>query len=340
VKEASWETLPGPAEVATADEIFGRIAFPTREIGYTASRTALYKTRDGGKTWTRTPLDGQNRIRFLHFATARDGWFGGTALHATRDGNKTWSAIPLQDGEPLRVVTSLAEGPDGWMLVGGSTQAGDLVLYQRPKAGGAWTRLDPVKTGYWGGPGEPYRKWAAGHIAIRARRKAVLLLWRDSGSAGVLVGRRAGAGRRDGGQGSVLVGTSDGGATWSKMFDAPEDDLYRVHFIRSQRGWLTGSRGALWLTEDGGITWQPQTNPGSGSVGCLAFDPAGSGFGIAPLWKGRVLLTRTGQAWQVVEVGLGYSMPAAVVVDPGRAYVLGADGRIARYVDPGVATQP
>jgi hypothetical protein len=99
---------------------------------------------------------------------------------------------------------------------------------------------------------------------------------------------------------------------------------------------LTGSRGALWSTQDGGATWQAQDNPAGVSAGCLAFDPAGSPFGIAPLWKGKVLKTTTGRQWQEIDVKLGYSLPDAVVVDRGCAYVLGSDGQIARYLDPAV----
>jgi photosystem II stability/assembly factor-like uncharacterized protein len=214
-------------------------------------------------------------------------------------------------------VTALARGRDAFLLAGGTTAAGDLVLYRKPGPGAAWARLDPVQAGYWGGAGEPYRKWAAGHIAVRNARQAVLLLSQDSE------------------EGSVLLESSDGGLTWRKM-STPPGDLYSVHFISSKQGWLTGSRGSLWLTEDGGSRWQSQPNPGNAPAGVLAFDPAGSGFGVAPLWHGRVLLTRTGQTWRVVDVGLGYSMPGAVVVDRGRAYVLGAGGQIARYIDPGV----
>jgi hypothetical protein len=94
------------------------------------------------------------------------------------------------------------------------------------------------------------------------------------------------------------------------------------------------------MTKDGGRSWERQRNPGVVSAGCLAFDPAGNSFGLAPLWKGQVLLTRTGQEWEKVDVKLGYSMPDAVVVDRGFAFVLGSDGHIAYYTDPRMDTNP
>jgi serine/threonine protein kinase/photosystem II stability/assembly factor-like uncharacterized protein len=312
----SWETF----RIGPADETFQRIAFPTRKIGYAASRTALHKTTDGGENWKRILADKLDGIGFLHFGTERVGWFGGAVLRTTQDGGKTWAPVWLPGGADLQSITTLAEGPKGWMLAGGSTEAGDLVLYQRPSNGSAWIRLDPVQAGYQGGAGEPYRQWVASCIAIRAAGQAVLLL---VGNAN---------------EGGVLLATSDGGLTWQETFRSPED-LYCVRFINDKRGWLTGSRGALWSTEDGGTRWQPQTHPGTGSIGCLAFASTESPLGIAPLWKGKVLL-RKQQQWHEIDVKLGYSMPSAVVVDRGCAYVLGGDGRLARYTDPGVAVRP
>jgi photosystem II stability/assembly factor-like uncharacterized protein len=119
------------------------------------------------------------------------------------------------------------------------------------------------------------------------------------------------------------------------VFEA-EQDLYLVHFADDRHGWLAGFRDTLWGTKDGGAHWEAQPNPGEVTVSCLGFSAQGDPLGVAPLWNGKVLVSARGQSWQVTDVGLGYSMPSAVVVDPGCAYVLGADGRIARYTDPRV----
>jgi hypothetical protein len=314
--EPSWATL----RIGPAEEKFERIAFPTRQIGYAASRSALYRTPDGGKSWKRIGEGKFPSIGFLHFSTARNGWMGGEELRRTKDGGDTWSPV-LLPGEPPALVTALAEGPEGWMLLGGTTLAGDLTLYQRLAPEGAWTRIEPLPANLWGGAAAPFRKWVAGHIAIRSPRQAVLLLCCDSE------------------QGGVLLGTADRGRTWTRTFSS-EGDLYRVAFSGPARGWLTGSAAALWSTQDGGATWQAQANPANVSAGCLAFDPSGSPFGIAPLWKGKGLLTTTGQQWQEIDVKLGYSLPDAVVVDRGCAYVLGSDGQLARYLDPSVPAPP
>jgi hypothetical protein len=62
----------------------------------------------------------------------------------------------------------------------------------------------------------------------------------------------------------------------------------------------------------------------------------GKPFGLAPLVGGPLLQTDDGEAWRVVPTELGDDIQAATVVDPGRAYVLTRDGRLARYSDPRV----
>ena len=124
-------------------------------------------------------------------------------------------------------------------------------------------------------------------------------------------------------------------ARWTTLFTA-DRDLHHVHFADDRHGWLAGFGGALWRTEDGGAHWAPQDNPTDVTASCLAFAPHGGTFGLAPLWSGKVLRTTTGESWQAVDVPLDYALPSAVVVDPGCAYVLGSDGRLAHYVDPRV----
>jgi photosystem II stability/assembly factor-like uncharacterized protein len=134
----------------------------------------------------------------------------------------------------------------------------------------------------------------------------------------------------------VLLHTADGGDSWREVFRA-ETYLRHVHFADTRLGWLTGFRGKLWRTEDGGRTWAEQENPAPDvSVSGLAFARTGELVALAPLWKGLVLWTDDGRTWRADNTGLEYATPAAAVVDAGRAYVLGSDGRVARYTDPRV----
>ncbi len=292
-------------------EVFDRIAFPARAVGYAAGRQAVYKTEDLGQTWhplwTR-PVPGRTHV--LHFQDDRTGWLGAERLYGTADGGVTWSEVPLP--EPTRLVIGLATG-EGWALAGGTTSGGDLALFRRLGTG-KWEKLDAGKTGYAGGGSGPFRRWFVGDLKIIGARAAVLVLQ---------------AGYEDRG---ALLRTEDRGDTWQPVL-TPEGELSRVAFADGQRGWLTGGR-SLWRTADGGRTWEAQPAPAEAPLGSIAFAPGREAFGLAPLWKGRVLQTSDGERWQTVEVGLEYSTPDVVVVGRDCAYVLDSDGHVARYLAP------
>jgi photosystem II stability/assembly factor-like uncharacterized protein/tRNA A-37 threonylcarbamoyl transferase component Bud32 len=307
---------PGPAGEGTwavfaiggpEGEVFDRIAFPGRAVGYAAGRRAVYKTEDRGATWRRLADRAvAGRAPVLHFKDDRTGWLGAERLYGTEDGGVTWSEAPLP--EPTRVVSGFASG-DGWALAGGNTPGGDLMLFRR-RGQGKWEKLDPEKAGYGG----PFRRWFVGDLKSTGARVALLALH---------------AGYEDRG---ALLRTEDGGDTWKAVL-TPDHELYRVSFAHGQRGWLTGG-GSLWRTADGGQTWELKPSPVDVPLSCMAFAPGGEAFGLAPLWQGQVLKTTDGEHWQTVAVeGLGYSLPDVAVVDRGCAYVLAADGQVARYLD-------
>ncbi len=68
---------------------------------------------------------------------------------------------------------------------------------------------------------------------------------------------------------TIVVRTTDGGATWSKLGKIPaaigldvRSEVYFVRFADSSHGWAFGP--SLYATTDGGKTWTKETIPGSG----------------------------------------------------------------------------
>src|SRR5262245_4862189 len=158
--EPSWETL----SVDAGDERLERIAFPTRKVGYVASRQAVYRTEDAGRTWKRLPLAPEaRRVHCLHMQDARVGWLATHQLLHTTDGGTHWSAEPLP--EKMDAVSGLAFGPGGWGLAGGTGAAGDLVLVTRSAPDASWETLNPNKAGTWVGDEQSRRRWRLGKLA-------------------------------------------------------------------------------------------------------------------------------------------------------------------------------
>jgi photosystem II stability/assembly factor-like uncharacterized protein len=315
--EPRWEQFP-----IAVDDNFEQLAFPTRDIGFAASRAGVYRTDDAGQTWKRVWAQELGSVHFLSFENPVRGWLGTDHLFETTDRGTTWTAVELPGVERMREVRALVIGPDGWGMTGGSdAPAGDLTLFRRKAGAAAWEKLDPVTAGLWGKDGR-YRKWSLGGLATAGPRTAWAVLTADTTA-----------------EAGVVLSTTDGGATWQAGFQPP-NYLRHVHFADEMRGWLAGFGGTFWTTDDGGRTWAPQANPaGDRTASILAF-ARGAPFGLAPLTDGQVLLTADGRAWRTVEVGLAGLTPAAAVVDRGRAYVLARNGQVARYTDPQFRPRP
>jgi hypothetical protein len=294
-------------QIGPDEEKYDRIAFPSRQVGYAASRQALRKTTDGGESWTKLPLPAPGRVHVLHFVNERTGWMGADRLLSTTDGGATWSpeALPL-DGEAMKAVSALAVHGDDWVLAGGTTAGGELALFRRGGGESRWEKLPAI---------ESHRRSYLGSLSAIGRAGAVAVLFEGAG-------------------GGAVLRTVDVGKSWEQVHRT-EEDLYRAACIPDQPGWVVGERGLWSLTVDGHFR-RRESWPGGDAhtASCLALGPHGS-HGLAPLWRGEVMRLRDGK-WSLVQLGEEgfYSMPDAAVVDARCAFVLGATGRLARYAAP------
>jgi photosystem II stability/assembly factor-like uncharacterized protein len=67
-----------------------------------------------------------------------------------------------------------------------------------------------------------------------------------------------------GSNGTVIVSTN-AGESWNAQGPPTGADLNSVHFIDQNHGWVCGSAGSFFRTQDGGVSWtSPPDPPGSG----------------------------------------------------------------------------
>lgn len=221
---------------------------------------ALYRTRDGGATWTALPDSGL-RVNGVYFADASHGWIdsgspdtglNGDVLYATHDGGLSWSRIGGLPMAPMAWVygvgqyhVTFSDPKHGWWL-------GDGQLFTTTDGGHTWSlfgglhRLAGTTSTYY----QPVFSGQDGILPVAGRAVSP-----DNATANVL---------------SFFV-TNDGGATWSiqprtsPAGFAPVGDILSITILNTQHFWLTSqsltggdnvqASPAVARTSDGGLTW-------------------------------------------------------------------------------------
>jgi photosystem II stability/assembly factor-like uncharacterized protein len=201
------------------------IAFPSETHGWAAGQGAIIATSDGGRTWTQQ-YDGAAAIHSLDFTDERDGWaVAETSLLRTTDGGATW----VKAGEPHgRVLTSVdfVSSSRGWG-VAAEAAAGPLLgdLVLTTDGGMTWSVV---------------QRHAANSVCATGT---------------TLV---AGAGSR-------VLRSTDGGSTWTPLFDAGDTWMETTVQCAGSSIWAlflgggaAGSQGyAAYASADAGATWRP-----------------------------------------------------------------------------------
>ena len=224
----TWAVRPRPTEDTLRD-----VYFTNEETGWLVCDRSIYllktkeeprsyllKTVDGGASWSRVEVTGQDvdvlltRVAFVDEAR---GWAFGEmgALYATTDGGASWSRqrVPTKH---LLLGGAFLEAGQGW-LVG----AGNTILYN-PDGDG----------------------WRAGSSPVSTATRFNAVAFADE-RRGWAVGERG-----------LLLVTTNGGRAWFAQESNVGVDLTDVKFLDRQTGWACGAEGTIIHTTDGGAHWQ------------------------------------------------------------------------------------
>ena len=305
-------------------------------------RPAMYRTADGGHSWTMHPMSTAAYLLSMSFVDLDHGWL---LLHTgelfrTTDGGATWTGLGVPvaaDDEPYRV--QFTDREVGWL----DSASVKPVAYKSVDGGVSWRQVPlPAPAAGWptrseffvaaqpthgsgvvatvvnfapyaGRSGVGERVVAYPPLTIRSFDGGLPVwysyaIFTDAIPGGDLRRNHTDHINRWSTQiqapHQVQLGSLDGGATWSAV--SPPNATGAVGFSDAQTWWWIGS-GAWSTSSDGGVTWSATRNIGviqplAGSLQVL--DSSHAWYG-AMAGGTRALLERTADAglhWEMVDL--------------------------------------
>lgn len=275
---ATW-TTPAQAPTGRLEDV----RFADDQVGLAVGYSEdIWRTDDGGKTWGRVHGGGPsgNWLRAVHWFDSIHaiavGFSGITFLSA--DGGRNWSGTNPYPFTYLFAVAS--QGPTAWTV---GTRG---VIFRSDDHGATWTRQTRGFNASFLGMSfpDPLRGYAAGEIggivgtrdggktwqlvlgqyAPYARANPFLGTLGNAfrgvhfrtASEGWVVGDPVSTGSGQTLTDSVILHTTDEGATWTLQPSGVRASLRAVGFSSALKGWAVGGGVAL-RTVDGGRSWQP-----------------------------------------------------------------------------------
>jgi len=248
-KSQTWSILPASPNSASFrhDDIF----FINKDTGWVCNVDGnIYKTTDGGNTWSTQLHQPNTSFRCIGFANAQNGWSGNLGpgrwsptidtlpLYSTNDGGNTWQAVS-------NITGTLPKGICGISVVN------DSVVYAVGRVGGPAYLLKTIDGGI---------SWQS--IDMNALAFQLIDCKFFSADTGIVVGGFPGPNYSD--SKYRILYTTDGGTNWQIVASGFNlfQECWKAYFVNRMLGYasvesdLSNDTLPVLKTTDGGLTWQ------------------------------------------------------------------------------------
>jgi photosystem II stability/assembly factor-like uncharacterized protein len=194
----------------------------------------LASTTDGGRSWTKYPLNTTEDINEIYFRNDDNGYLvAGRKMFITRDAGRTWQETRIYRsgdfgaGTPEFLSIRFSDKKRGYAIgsvlrrVKNEDVVIDSLVMRTEDGGDTWQRVKvPTKTELF-------------HLDF------------SGSSRGWIVG-----------DGGVILATTDEGKTWSIQSSGTAMPLYNVDFRDDKEGYAVGKSGTILRTQNGGTSWE------------------------------------------------------------------------------------
>jgi len=244
----------------------------------------VWKTESAGTTWT--PVFDDQDVYSIGCVTVDPAnsstvWVGtgenvsgrhvswGAGVYRSRDGGKTWENMGLGNSEHIGMIRIDPRDSDvvfvavqGPLWSGG----GERGLYKSTDGGETWRKVLGDGLGNTEDD-DPYTGVSEVHIDPRDPDVMYAVSWQRFRNVAVLI---------DGGPGSGIHKSEDGGETWRELTEGlPEENMGKIGFAISPQQpdvvyatvELANREGGFWRSENGGESWEKQSEYLSSGTG-------------------------------------------------------------------------
>ncbi|MDI1243656.1 MAG: YCF48-related protein [bacterium] len=276
--QAGWTGLSKPGNVDLVAVYFtsDRNGWVAGDAGY------LAVTNDGGRNWSKVPLNLTEDINEIYFRNESDGYLvAGRKVFITRDGGRSWNETRIYGANEFRGMTPeflsirFADKKRGIAVgsllrkVKNEDVVVDSLVMRTDDGGETWQRIQmPTKTELF------HLDYNGSSHAWIVGDNGVVLASTDSGKTWV----KQGSGTTNAlfnvdfrdddegyavGEGGTILRTENGGRSWTRVITNFTETLMRVDFADDKNGWIVGHKGSILRSSDKGRSWikQESTTP-------------------------------------------------------------------------------
>jgi photosystem II stability/assembly factor-like uncharacterized protein len=279
----------GAPSPAAANDIW----FISDTTGFAIAGGVIYKTTDGGNSWT-PAFTGSSGINSFFFVNTLTGFAvgDGKTILKTVDGGTTWSAQTVPADAPAADVTKIRCASVTRCLA--ATKQGDQLL-RTDDGGSTWT-------------------------SIKASTNRIFAAAFNGTNAATAVG-----------QAGATVISANGGENWAPVGSVLTASLTRLRATSSSAVFATGDNGNLARTTNGGEDWTKPNVATSEDIRDVTFPTDAVGFAVNTAGELRKT-SNSGTTWTPVDTGGLPSPNAIVATDPNTVVLVGPKG-VARTVN-------
>ncbi|HWS52540.1 MAG TPA: YCF48-related protein, partial [Pyrinomonadaceae bacterium] len=247
-------------------------------------------------------------LNAVYFSDSKRGWVGGDEglLLRTQDGGRSWVRQRLGTREGVSDLY-FRDKEDGYLLAGNQiflTEDGGqtwrlAARFLPPTFAGATPDLYSVRFT------SKKRGWVVGSLS-----------------------------RGDSVVDSLVLQTTDGGASWNRQRVPVRDELIHLDFDGDKRGWIVGTQGRVLHTRDGGETWTLQRSGTAATLYHVDFRGDDRGWAVGE--RGTILRTVDGgETWAAAKSPARTTLLSVKFVSDDEGWAVGRGGVILRTEDGG-----